>query len=78
MDASKLRPNPLLEKLGFTSANDEVPVEKTEKFTRQRKSMRRSTTRGQVHINDDAGKPINIKISKQGSKIRNLFAKKLT
>ena len=40
--------------------------------------MKRSGTRGQVQINDDTGKPINIKISKQNSKIRNLFAKKLT
>ena len=73
-----MKPNPLLEQLGFTSINDEAPPEKPEKFAKTRKSMRRSTTRGQIHINDDAGKPINIKISKQGSKIRNLFAKKLT
>ena len=29
-------------------------------------------------INDDVGKPINIKIKKSNSKIQNLFAKKLT
>ena len=72
-----MKPNALLEKLGLFKATEESEQPVYEKPWRQN-TLKKKMSRNVSSINDDGGKPINIKIKKSNSKIQNLFAKKLT